>query len=909
MPNYLIDTSNATFDDNERKVARKSDGTLCCVYIYRTGGVNRIWLATSTDEGRTWSTEAITTILSDQAYPTIAIDSNDNIHVVWSGLGWGANPDCQNIQYRRKTAGGWQAQEAVTDTDAYQVFPVIAVDSQDNVHVAWAGKGWGANPGIWNEQYRQRTGAGWQAQEAITDINESQDVLTIAIDSSDVVHVVWSGNGWGANPGFKNLQYRQRTGAGWQAQVAITDDAINRYPYSLAIDSNDYLHLVLEGAGIEYSQRIAAWSALVTVATGSSPSISIDNEDVVQLTYDASTTRIGQKSKLPGGWTAERQFWYPNECPSHIRLLWAKFPAGQNVVDAGYCGVGYHTTPVDEVEFFRCMFSSGMGTSASPYVVMDVNQLQDMYSAWDLYFELGQDIDAIATSGWNAGAGFIPVCETGLHDYFTGSFDGKGYDIDSLFINRPGTNYMGLFGFVAGNAAIKNVGVTNCDITGDDGTGALIGYILGFGVVEVEACHSSGVVNASWGADGIGGLMGEVGSPANISQSYSQCQVNGAASGSNVGGLIGSVNHANVVLNQCYATGAVTTVAGGDWGSGGFAGYCNGQVSKCFATGDVSGEDGVGGFVGDTGGNSDISDCYARGDVTASYLPDPNMGGFTSSNSGTIDNSYSTGLLTGIGDGSLAGGFCGQNTGTITDCFWDTETSGMATSDGGTGKTTTEMKTQTTFTDAGWDFATIWGMFVHCEDGYACLQNVTPDCCSVVVIPTVTTNPATAIEPTSATLNGTLVDDGGEPCGCGFEWGETEEYGETTPPQSKTTGQDFSQAISGLSPGTTYHFRAFATNSAGTSYGDDRSFTTLVAIPTVTTEPATDVVQKLATLSGTLDSDGGEDCQVRFQYGLTDAYGTDTEWQPGKVTGDSPLMACEKSCPVVLLWGGVVAKR
>ena len=77
-----------------------------------------------------------------------------------------------------------------------------------------------------------------------------------------------------------------------------------------------------------------------------------------------------------------------------------------------------------------------------------------------------------------------------------------------------------------------------------------------------------------------------------------------------------------------------------------------------------------------------------------------------------------------------------------------------------------------------------------------------------------------------ATLNGTLVDDGGEACDCGFEWGETVAYGSTTPTQSRTTGQTFSQTIDGLLPNTTYHFRAFATNSAGTSYGADRTFTT-----------------------------------------------------------------------------------
>lgn len=99
----------------------------------------------------------------------------------------------------------------------------------------------------------------------------------------------------------------------------------------------------------------------------------------------------------------------------------------------------------------------------------------------------------------------------------------------------------------------------------------------------------------------------------------------------------------------------------------------------------------------------------------------------------------------------------------------------------------------------------------------------------ITASPTVTTDPATSIQKASATLNGTLNDDGGEACNCGFEYGPTVAYGTTTPTQSRTTGQTFAQAIAGLDPNKTYHFRALATNSAGTSYGADAVFTTLSA--------------------------------------------------------------------------------
>ncbi len=153
------------------------------------------------------------------------------------------------------------------------------------------------------------------------------------------------------------------------------------------------------------------------------------------------------------------------------------------------------------------------------------------------------------------------------------------------------------------------------------------------------------------------------------------------------------------------------------------------------------------------------------------------------------------------------------------------------------------------------------------------------------IAPQGTTDPATSVVADSATLNGTLSADGGEACDCGFEWGETDAYGNTTPTESKTTSQTFSQAISGLDPGTLYHFRAIMTNSLGTTYGADQTFTT-IELSTVTTDPATFVTGIAGILNATLDDDGGEACDVVFEWGLTTAYGNTTATQ-SKVTGEA----------------------
>jgi hypothetical protein len=147
--------------------------------------------------------------------------------------------------------------------------------------------------------------------------------------------------------------------------------------------------------------------------------------------------------------------------------------------------------------------------------------------------------------------------------------------------------------------------------------------------------------------------------------------------------------------------------------------------------------------------------------------------------------------------------------------------------------------------------------------------------------PIVTTNPATLIASYSATLNGTL-DPHGLTTTVYFQYGTTTTYGFTTAAQSKTgnTYQNVVANISGLTASTTYHFRIVATNSAGTRYGADRTFTTLspTGPPVVITNPATNVVSSSATLNGSLDPHGLT-TSVHFQYGTTTSYGHTTASQ------------------------------
>jgi hypothetical protein len=354
---------------------------------------------------------------------------------------------------------------------------------------------------------------------------------------------------------------------------------------------------------------------------------------------------------------------------------------------------------------------AGSGTEFDPYIITTVTQLQEMNNKLDAWYVLGNDIDASITSTWNGVLGFDPI------GTFTGHFDGHGYIISNLYINRPLENQVGLFGQfgeVGLSADVQRVGLVDVDITGDSYVGGFAGqnrygstitccYVTGSvsgdnkvgGFVgenneDISNCYFKGSVS---GNNNVGGFVGE-----NFYGSISDCFSMGSVSGKTwIGGFAGQNWYDDSTITNCYATGSVS----GDGEVGGFAGDNEYMITSCYATGNVSGNSDVGGFAGE---NSDvISNCYAMGNVSG----DNRVGGFVGENNAdsTITNCYATGSVSG---NSNVGGFAGSNLDTITSCYWDKDTSGMATSDGGVGKTTAEMKKQATFT--GWDFTNIWSI-------------------------------------------------------------------------------------------------------------------------------------------------------------------------------------------------------
>jgi hypothetical protein len=307
--------------------------------------------------------------------------------------------------------------------------------------------------------------------------------------------------------------------------------------------------------------------------------------------------------------------------------------------------------------------------------------MNDLDSATPGYEELASET-ANQGKGWQPIGTFLPWAETTFTG-FEGTFDGQRYEIHDLFIDRPDELGVGLFGEVGQEGVIKDIGVVNATVTGNVFAGTLVGWNHG----AVRDSYSTGNMT---GDDFVGGLVGDT-FAGTVSNSYSTGSVTGDKY---VGGLVGE-NSGNVT--NSYATGSVS----GNFTTGGLVGLNYGPVSDSYSTGSVTGSgDNVGGLVGSNIDLGTVSNSYSTGSVTGNNC----TGGLVGRNEGTVSNSYSIGSVSGS---SYVGGLVGSNEVTVTNSFWDTETSEQATSDGGTGKNTTQMKDIATFSGVAWNITVV----------------------------------------------------------------------------------------------------------------------------------------------------------------------------------------------------------
>ncbi len=150
-------------------------------------------------------------------------------------------------------------------------------------------------------------------------------------------------------------------------------------------------------------------------------------------------------------------------------------------------------------------------------------------------------------------------------------------------------------------------------------------------------------------------------------------------------------------------------------------------------------------------------------------------------------------------------------------------------------------------------------------------------------VPTVSTLAASSVTQTTAIINGS-VNPNGQATTYHFEWGTSTSYDRQTGDKSAGSGSNdvnVYEGLTGLTPGTTYHYRLVAVNPSGTAQGQDKTFTTepiAVAVPVVSSGDADNVTATSARLTGTVNPSGAS-TEYRFEYGTNStSYGSHTGW-------------------------------
>ena len=265
--------------------------------------------------------------------------------------------------------------------------------------------------------------------------------------------------------------------------------------------------------------------------------------------------------------------------------------------------------------------SSSYSSNTKTVEISTAEQLQAIQN------NLSSDYIYILTANIDLAGMEFEAIGSNKYSYFEGFFDGAGYTISNLTINKPNNNYIGLFGY--SNGVIRNVILDNVSVTGTGDkytVGGLVGVNNRNGIIENSTV--SGSVNSTGTGSGVGGLVGVNGGM--IARSTFSGSVNSTYTDNFVGGLVG-FNDSDGTIENSTSSGSVV----GNTFVGGLVGGNKGTIENSTSSGSVNSivSSAVGGLVGENF-NGTIDNSTSSGSVDGNV----NVGGLVGINdsNGTI---------------------------------------------------------------------------------------------------------------------------------------------------------------------------------------------------------------------------------------------------------------------------------
>jgi hypothetical protein len=707
------------------QIAFDGAGVAIAVWQQSDGWTGRIYA--NRWDGAAWGTaELIDAGVGNHAYrPQIAFDGPGNAIAVWTQYD-GSNDRIYANRWNGTTWGTAELIDAGAGNHAHD--PQIAFDGSANaiaVWLEWDGSNYGIYANRWN-------GTTWGTAELIdAGAGNSAGDPQIAFDGASVAIAVWQrsdgsglriyANRWdGTAWGTAELIDAGADNSAWSPQIAFDGPGVAIAVWYQWDGSNDRI----------YANRWngTAWGTAELIDAGAG-----NDAREPQIAFDGAGNAIAVWRQSDG---------------SNNRIYAASYSPPPFSGGDGTVGDPWQIATAEELDNVRNYLGDGHADKHF-VLIADIDLNVAPYNSGEGWVPIGTSSDAF-TGAFNGDGHSISNLFMDRSSYLTGLFGRiSGATIRNLELVDVGITGSGDIGGLAGEAqdgsVIENVSVAGA-IEGEDSIGGLAGQLRGSTVTDSQAAVTVE------GRNYLGGLIGQLSNASSVSGSHATGSVSGSAE---LGGLAGYVSESaisksyatgnvnssrkisgglagfsNGTITDSYATGAVvwagdSSVIENGYFLGGLVGTNRGEITGSHATGEVSGISHLGGLVGTSTSTATVAASFATGDVTGTGAT---VGGLTGENEGEIIDSYAAGKVggssrvggligtntsqgnitssyaTGLVDASgvQVGGLIGDNSGTISTSYYDSDTTGQSDTGNGEPRTTAEMKTLATFS-GDWD--------------------------------------------------------------------------------------------------------------------------------------------------------------------------------------------------------------
>jgi len=322
----------ATVRGFRRAIARTSNGILFIGYRKKVDSGIPVFVKKSIDGGRTWTDEVQ---LSETGYlagaPAIVTDYKDHVHVSFNAFG-SAHPNNLALYHAEYDGVSWKVQR-ITGSDFTNVYESsLAIDLSGHLHLVFLG----INPNV--SSYRIvyhmiYDGKSWSEPQPIPGINVNALTPSIAVDSQNRVHLVFGGPG---------IYYSVFDGSSWSTPIKIHSG----FASSMCIDHNDVIHVVFQGRSSSYSyyqiwycKYNGAWSSPIRISTASGmenvdqeyPSIAPDSKGRLHVVWYDANYKMWY-CKYDSGWKPPTEL-IEGITGQAVSIGWYNFPSWNRIID------------------------------------------------------------------------------------------------------------------------------------------------------------------------------------------------------------------------------------------------------------------------------------------------------------------------------------------------------------------------------------------------------------------------------------------------------------------------------------------------------------------------------------------------------------------------------------------------